>query len=59
MLVGTYTPDLLLPSTASLVQDRFGLRVPAMDVQAACASFVFALVTGRSLWPRGATGACW
>lgn len=46
VIVGTYTPDYLLPSTACLVQDRLGLTAPAMDLQAACASFVYALVTG-------------
>ncbi len=46
VIVGTYTPDYLLPSTACLVQDRLGVTAPAMDLQAACASFVYALVTG-------------
>ncbi len=46
ILVGTYTPDYLLPSTACLVQDQLGLVAPAMDIQAACAGFVYALVVG-------------
>jgi 3-oxoacyl-[acyl-carrier-protein] synthase-3 len=54
VLVGTYTPDYLLPSTACLVQDRLGLTAPALDVQAACASFVYALVTGCHLIAGGA-----
>lgn len=46
LLVGTYTPDLLLPATACLVQHRLGLRAPAMDLHAACSSFVYALIAG-------------
>ncbi len=46
LLLGTYTPDMPMPATACAVQDRLGLRALAFDIQAACASFVFALVTG-------------
>jgi 3-oxoacyl-[acyl-carrier-protein] synthase-3 len=53
VLVGTYTPDYLLPSTACLVQDRLGLTAPAVDLQAACASFVYALVMGMHLVAGG------
>lgn len=45
VLLGTYTPDMLLPATASTVQDKLGLRAPAFDIQAACASFIFAMLT--------------
>lgn len=53
ILLGTYTPDLLMPATASLVQDRLGLRAPAMDLQAACASFIYALITGMQFVATG------
>lgn len=53
LLLGTFTPDLLLPATACLVQDRLGLNAPAMDLQAACASFVFALITGMQFVATG------
>jgi len=53
VLVGTFTPDMLLPSTACLVQEKLGLRAPAMDVQAACASFVYAMVTGMQFVATG------
>jgi 3-oxoacyl-[acyl-carrier-protein] synthase III len=46
VLLGTYTPDMLLPATASTVQDKLGLCAPAIDLQAACASFIFAMITG-------------
>ncbi len=44
IIVGTTTPDLVFPSTAVLLQKRLGLRdVGAMDVNAACTSFLYAL----------------
>ena len=53
LLIGTYTPDYLLPTTACLVQDELGLCAPAMDLHAACASFVYALVTGSQFVATG------
>ncbi|MEM1413200.1 MAG: beta-ketoacyl-ACP synthase III [Pseudomonadota bacterium] len=44
IVVGTTTPDLVFPSTAVLLQRRFGLpHVGAMDVNAACTGFLYAL----------------
>ena len=44
LIVGTTTPDLVFPSTAVLLQERLGLRdVGAMDVNAACTGFLYAL----------------
>ncbi len=48
LIVATVTPDMTFPSTACLVQDRLGLRCPAMDLGAACAGFVYALVTAAT-----------
>src|SRR3954471_17294285 len=45
LVVGTFTPDMAFPATANLIQDRLKLTCGAFDVQAACAGFVFALVT--------------
>lgn len=53
VLVGTYTPDMPMPATANLVQDRLGLCALAFDIQAACASFVYALVTGMQYVATG------
>jgi 3-oxoacyl-[acyl-carrier-protein] synthase-3 len=53
VLLGTYTPDMLMPATASLVQDRLGLCAPAIDIHAACASFVFAMLTGMQYVATG------
>lgn len=44
LVVGTTTPDLIFPSSACLMQKRLGLRdVGAMDVNAACSGFLYAL----------------
>jgi len=53
VLLGTFTPDMLLPSTGSMIQDRLGLCAPAMDIQAACASFIFAMITGMQFVATG------
>lgn len=44
IVVGTTTPDVIFPSTACLIQER--LKLPdcgAMDVNAACSGFMYAL----------------
>jgi len=53
LVLGTYTPDLLMPSAACLAQEKLGLRAPAFDLHAACASFVFALWTGMQFVATG------
>jgi 3-oxoacyl-[acyl-carrier-protein] synthase-3 len=53
LVLGTFTPDMLIPSTACLVQERLDLNCPAMDVTAACAGFVYALVTASQFVAAG------
>lgn len=53
VVLGTFTPDLLVPSTACQVQHRLGLRCAAFDVSAACAGFMYALVTGAQFVATG------
>ena len=55
LLLGTFTPDMPLPATASVVQDRLGLCAPAMDLQAACASFIYAMITGAQFVATGSS----
>jgi 3-oxoacyl-[acyl-carrier-protein] synthase-3 len=44
IIVATVSPDMLLPSTACLVQSKIGAgRAAAFDVGAACSGFIFAL----------------
>jgi 3-oxoacyl-[acyl-carrier-protein] synthase-3 len=53
LIIGTMTPDMCFPSTACLVQDRLGLSCPAFDLQAACAGFVYALITAAQFVAAG------
>jgi 3-oxoacyl-[acyl-carrier-protein] synthase-3 len=55
VIVATCTPDYQFPSTASLLQDRLGVRGAAFDLGAACSGFVYALVTAAQFVQ---TGAC-
>src|SRR4029077_6766917 len=46
LVLATFTPDMSFPSTACLVQDRLRLVCPALEIEAACAGFMYALITG-------------
>src|SRR5262249_47456897 len=48
VVLGTFTPDMSFPSTACIVQDRLGIVAPALEVEAACAGFMHALVTAAA-----------
>lgn len=43
VLMATNTPDALFPSTAALVQAKFGLKAAAFDLLAACPGWLYAL----------------
>lgn len=53
IVVGTFTPDFLCPSTACLVQNELGIQAPAVDLQAACSGFMYALVTASQFIATG------
>lgn len=53
LVLATLSPDYLLPATAPTVQNRLGLNCAAMDVGAACAGFMYALVTGMQYVATG------
>jgi 3-oxoacyl-[acyl-carrier-protein] synthase-3 len=53
ILVATVTPDTFMPSTACNLQQRLGAVAPAMDINAACAGFLYALVTGMQFVHSG------
>lgn len=53
LIVGTGSPDHIMPSTAALTQDLLGLACGAVDVMAACTSFITALHHGTSLIESG------
>lgn len=53
ILVATVTPDTWMPSSACTVQRRLGAVAPAMDINAACSGFLYALVTGMQFIKTG------
>ncbi|MEM9302056.1 MAG: beta-ketoacyl-ACP synthase III [Pseudomonadota bacterium] len=56
LIVGTTTPDLVFPSTACLLQHRLGCNgTPAMDVNAACSGFIYALSVADKFIRTGAS----
>src|SRR5271166_4876791 len=51
IIVCTITPEMAVPSTACLLQNRLGVAeqgVPAFDLMAACSGFVYGLATAHS-----------
>ena len=55
IVVGTVTGDTVLPACAAYIQHKLGCRdIPAFDVAAACAGFIFALSTGDAFIRIGA-----
>ncbi|MCG8648719.1 MAG: ketoacyl-ACP synthase III [Pirellulales bacterium] len=53
IIVATMTPDHPTPSTACHLQRRLGATAPAMDVNAACAGFMYAMVTAAQFISSG------
>ena len=54
IIVATCTGDTVFPSTACYIQSKIGAtRASAFDVQAACAGFLYALVTADSFIAAG------
>ena len=59
LILCTTTPDQSVPATSSPVADALGLRCGAIDLNAACAGFIYGLVTA-SAWSSApaSTGSC-
>ena len=53
VIVATNTPDAFFPSTAALVQARFGLTAGAFDVMTACSGWLHALSVARAYIESG------
>src|SRR5262249_3733109 len=51
--LATFTPDMAFPSTACLLQDRLRLSCAAIEMEAACAGFMYALITGAAYVASG------
>jgi len=49
ILLGTITPDYLLPSAACILQDKLGVKNAAvMDIAAACSGFIYGLSIAKA-----------
>ena len=53
LILCTTTPDQSVPATSSVVQSALGLHCAAFDLNAACAGFVYGLVTASSFITSG------
>ena len=57
LLVATCSPERLIPSAATMVQEKIGAtRAAAMDLNAACSGFLFALSTADQMIRGAAPG---
>lgn len=54
IVVATSTPDMVFPSTATIVQQKLGVAgCPAFDVQAVCSGFIYALTVADAMIRAG------
>ncbi|MDQ6979339.1 MAG: beta-ketoacyl-ACP synthase III [Mariprofundaceae bacterium] len=54
LVLATTTPDMIFPSTASMVQARLGGKeFPAWDIQAVCSGFVYGLAQVEGMMRAG------
>ena len=54
IIVATTTPDMAIPSTAAMLQERLSLpTVPAFDLNAACSGWLYAVATARGMIMSG------
>jgi 3-oxoacyl-[acyl-carrier-protein] synthase-3 len=54
IIVATSTPDMVFPSTATMVQHKIGAAgCPAFDVQAVCTGFIYALSVAHAMLQAG------
>jgi 3-oxoacyl-[acyl-carrier-protein] synthase-3 len=54
IIVATSTPDMVFPSTATLIQHKLGIAgCPAFDLQAVCSGFIYALTVADAMIQSG------
>ena len=55
IIVGTISPDMRLPACAAFLQQKLGAKqIPAFDIAAACAGFVYSMSIGDQFIRSGA-----
>jgi 3-oxoacyl-[acyl-carrier-protein] synthase-3 len=58
IIVATSTPDMVFPSTATIIQRKLGVQgCPAFDLQAVCSGFVYGLSVADAMI-RAGTATC-
>jgi 3-oxoacyl-[acyl-carrier-protein] synthase-3 len=54
IIVPTITPDMVFPSTSSIIQDKIGaINAAAFDISAGCTGFIYALSTANQFVASG------
>ncbi len=53
ILVATLSPDFVFPSTGCLIQRAIGATAAAMDIQAACTGYLYALMLAKGMAESG------
>lgn len=54
LICATVTPDMQFPATANIISDKVGIKNAfGFDINAACSSFIYALVTGSKYVESG------
>jgi 3-oxoacyl-[acyl-carrier-protein] synthase III len=54
IIVATSTPDMVFPSSATILQNKLGIAgCPAFDLQAVCSGFVYALTVADAMIKSG------
>jgi len=53
LVVATTTPDRLCPASAPMIANELGMDCPAMDLNAACSGFMYAVRTAQGLLETG------
>jgi 3-oxoacyl-[acyl-carrier-protein] synthase-3 len=53
LILATTSPDQQVPATSAMLQDKLGLHCGAMDLNAACAGFVYATTVANGMVATG------
>ncbi|MFX3673948.1 MAG: beta-ketoacyl-ACP synthase III [Paenisporosarcina sp.] len=54
ILVATVTPDMPFPSVSTMIQEKLGaMNAAAMDISAACAGFMYGVITAKQFVESG------
>jgi 3-oxoacyl-[acyl-carrier-protein] synthase-3 len=53
LVLATTTPDRIVPASAPMIANELGMNCPAMDVNAACSGFMYAVRVAQGLLETG------